>query len=90
MNKYRSSKHSLVGIVACLAVVFLTSLYVQADACDSNYVQHSGMVLTVFPNGVDDTVNLQCAFDYAATLEAGVEVRLIPAPTERRNSSSRA
>ena len=78
MDKYRRSQLSLIRIVACIAVVFPIGLSAQGDVCDTNYVQHSEMVLTVLPNGVDDTVNLQCAFNYGATLGAGVEVRLIP------------
>ena len=33
--------------------------------CDAEFVEKAGNVLTVVPNGTDDTVNIQCAFDAA-------------------------
>jgi hypothetical protein len=48
-----------------------------ADApCDSTYVAQSGDVITVQPSGVNDTENIQCAFDAAVAAGPGVDVRL--------------
>lgn len=44
--------------------------------CDSAFVTQSGNVITVKPTGVDDTTNIQCAFDAAVAVGAGSEVRL--------------
>jgi hypothetical protein len=44
--------------------------------CDPTFVSQSGKVLSVLPNGVDDTVNLQCAFDAAVAIGAGARVQL--------------
>jgi hypothetical protein len=44
--------------------------------CDSAFVTQSGSVITVKPTGVDDTANIQCAFDVAVASGPGVDVRL--------------
>lgn len=44
--------------------------------CDSAYVTQAGDVITVQSNGVDDTENMQCAFDAAVAAGPGVDVRL--------------
>jgi parallel beta-helix repeat protein len=47
-------------------------------SCDSNYVNlnNTGTAIVVDPNGVDDTVNLQCAFD-EATARGITSVQLV-------------
>ena len=45
-------------------------------ACDPDYVRLSGNVINVQPTGVDDTANLQCAFDMAVAYGAGAHVKL--------------
>ena len=44
--------------------------------CDSAYVTQSENVITVSSTGVDDTENLQCAFDVAVAGGPGVDVQL--------------
>jgi len=44
--------------------------------CDSAFVTQSGSLITVKPTGVDDTANIQCAFDAAVASGPGVDVRL--------------
>lgn len=78
MDRNRGSTIARLSIVTCFAVLLLTSLALQAEVCDSTYVQQSGLMLTVAPSGSEDTVNLQCAFDYAATLGTGANVQLLP------------
>lgn len=46
------------------------------SACDSMYVVLTGKTYTVKPTGVDDTPNLQCAFDEAVAAGAGAKVEL--------------
>lgn len=67
-----------VFIVFTLTVSFAWSTGgVSADsACDSAYVTQTGAMFTVKPTGVDDTENLQCAFDEAIALGAGMKVQL--------------
>ncbi len=45
-----------------------------AAGCDLAYVTQEDGVITVTPTGVDDTVNIQCAFDTAVA--AGLDVHL--------------
>ncbi len=47
-----------------------------SPVCDSAFVTQSGSVITVKPTGVDDTANIQCAFDAAVASGPGVSVRL--------------
>ena len=67
-----------VFIIIALGVPFARSTgRVSADsACDSAYVTQMGNTLMVNPTGVDDTANLQCAFDEAIVMGAGAKVRL--------------
>jgi hypothetical protein len=48
-----------------------------ADQCNPTFVQENGQTITVLPTGLDDTANLQCAFDNAVTIGPGVTVRLV-------------
>jgi hypothetical protein len=65
------------------ATVFLTALALavfpaSAPAQDCGaYVTANGSVFTVEPNGVDDTDNLQCAFDAAVAAGPGSVVELV-------------
>src|SRR5271165_3391865 len=52
-------------------------LAVHASACNSAFVQQRGRTLTVLPTGVDDTANLQCAFDSASASGPGATVQLV-------------
>jgi hypothetical protein len=47
-----------------------------ASGCDSVYVTQTGKTFEVKPTGVDDTANLQCAFDKAIAVGAGARVQL--------------
>lgn len=67
-----------VFLVVALAsgLAFATSVAFADTPCDSAYVMQSGDAITVNPNGVDDTTNIQCAFDTAVTAGPGVDVQL--------------
>ncbi len=67
-----------VVIVITLAVSFVWSTgRVSADwVCDSVYVTQTGATFRVKPTGVDDTANLQCAFDGAVAKGTGAKVQL--------------
>jgi len=45
--------------------------------CDSAYVTQLGNEITVQPNDVDDTENIQCAFDAAVAAGPGLDVQLV-------------
>ena len=47
-----------------------------AAPCNSSFVVRQGAIITVLPTGVDDTENLQCAFDTAVAVGQGTSVRL--------------
>lgn len=67
-------------IIQLVATVLLASTWVQhafAFDCDSGYVSPAGMTFTVLPTGVDDTANLQCAFDEAVAVGPGATLQLI-------------
>jgi hypothetical protein len=66
----------------CLALLLslaVTSVAnpVAAQACDPAFVTQTGTVITVKPTSVDDTANLQCAFDLAVAAGPGRTVRLL-------------
>ena len=61
----------LVGTMAGGAGVVLAE-----TECDPAVVSQAGNVITVKPTGVEDTVNIQCAFDLAVATGPGVEVTL--------------
>jgi hypothetical protein len=63
-------------ILSALLFIAMTMGQGLGHPCNPAYVQQQGMVLTVAPTGVDDTTNLRCAIDYAATLGPGVTVQL--------------
>jgi hypothetical protein len=73
------TKFFLTVLVAFVLVVTLgwSAGMARADtSCDSTFVTQSGSVITVTPNGADDTANIQCAFDAAVASGPGVDVRL--------------
>jgi hypothetical protein len=48
-----------------------------AGPSDTNFVQQHGRTITVLPTGVDDTANLQSAFDSAVATGPGVKIQLV-------------
>lgn len=64
----------VIALVSGLAL-FTGDAYADTP-CDSANVVQSGDVLTVSPTGVDDTTNIQCAFDTAVATGPGVDVQL--------------
>jgi len=67
-----------VSIVLVLAVVVVwgTSAVSADTGCDNTFVKQRGKTITVKPTGIDDTGNLQCAFDAAVIAGSGARVRL--------------
>jgi hypothetical protein len=65
-------------VVLALAIPFAWNIGgASADsACDSAYVTQTGKTFTVKATGVNDTANLQCAFDAAVAVGVGAEVQL--------------
>lgn len=59
-----------VGVLALLTTTLmaLPSAGAAATTCDDAYVHIDGDTITVSPTGNDDTINLQCALDMAASL----------------------
>ncbi len=47
-----------------------------AAGCDPAYVTQNNHVISVQPTGVDDTANIQCAFDTAVAVGDGTDVHL--------------
>jgi len=64
------------------AIIMVTTLVLSSgtayaeSTCDPVFVTKAGNVITVGVTGVDDTANLQCAFDLAVASGPGVELRL--------------
>lgn len=54
--------------LACLAASLFCSV-ASAAPCDASFVVQHGRTITVLPTGVDDTANLQCAFDNAVAVQ---------------------
>jgi len=64
-------------VVMLVSGVALSASAVSADSsCDSAHVAQSGSVIIVTPTGVDDTANIQCAFDTAVATGPDVDVQL--------------
>jgi hypothetical protein len=70
-------------LIACLVVALAFTAGLGPGAvlatidCDPEYVAQQGDTFTVLPTGMDDTANLQCAFDAAVAVGQGAEVRLL-------------
>ena len=68
------------SVVLMLAfVLFLGTAAAQpANPCDPQFVARTGNIIRVRPTGVDDTANIQCAFDWAIARKPGMTLRLLP------------
>jgi hypothetical protein len=64
-------------LVFVLTLSLGTSLASSTPECDPAYVKLDGEEITVYPNGVNDTANLQCAFDAAVAAGPGSSARLV-------------
>ena len=64
----------MVALVSGLTLA--TGVALADSPCDPANVTQSGDVITVTPTDVDDTSNIQCAFDTAVGAGPGVDVRL--------------
>jgi hypothetical protein len=75
------AKLSIIFISCLLLGVFVviasTAAQNVAD-CDPAYVSQDNGVITVEPTGVDDTANIQCAFNAAVSAETETAVHLSP------------
>jgi hypothetical protein len=60
-------------LILILPLTFGAHVAAASTSCDPAYVTQAGNEIIVSPTGVDDTANLQCAFDQAP---AGATVRL--------------
>lgn len=69
---------TIVSLILVLAFALVWTVgAVSADTvCDTDYVTQSGNVISVLPTGLDDTANLQCAFDAAVLSGEGAQVQL--------------
>jgi hypothetical protein len=78
MNR-KLSKITMAGLILALILTLAagTASALPPLACDPAYVTQAGSDITVKPTGVDDTANLQCAFDAAAAAGPGTNVRLV-------------
>jgi hypothetical protein len=78
MNR-KLSKITMAGLILALILTLAagTASALPQLACDPAYVTQAGSDITVKPTGVDDTANLQCAFDAAAAAGPGTNVRLV-------------
>ncbi len=68
------------GVVLTLAFVLIlgTAAAQPANPCDPAFVARTGKIIRVSPTGIDDTANIQCAFDWANAKGPGMTVRLTP------------
>jgi hypothetical protein len=68
------------GVVLTLAFVLVlgTAAAEPAFPCDPAYVDKALNNIRVSPTGVDDTANIQCAFDLANATGPGITIRLLP------------
>ena len=68
------------GVVLMLAFVLVlgTAAAQPANPCDPAFVGRTGKIIRVSPTEVDDTANIQCAFDWANARGPGMTVRLTP------------
>lgn len=68
------------GVMLTLAFVLVlgTAAAQPARPCNPAYVGLNGNTIRVSPTGVDDTANIQCAFDWAIDRGPGMTVRLAP------------
>ena len=76
----KSAKFLFTGIALAAVIVVALSVGIAraAPACDPAYVTISEGEISISPTGVDDTANIQCAFDEAVAAGPGTIVRLLP------------
>jgi hypothetical protein len=70
--------HIMIYILLILAVPVtgVAAAPLTKLACDPAFVTQRGSVITVKPTGIDDTANIQCAFDAAVTAKPDKNVQL--------------
>ncbi len=68
--------HWMLCVALLLGLPF-AAVPVAADGCDPAFVTQAGNVITVKATSIDDTANLQCAFDLAVAAGPGQTVRLL-------------
>lgn len=68
------------GVVLMFAFVLVlgTAAAEPAFPCDPAYVDKALTIIRVSPTGIDDTANIQCAFDLAVATGPGITIRLLP------------
>lgn len=68
----------VASVVLMLAFVLVlgTAAAEPASPCDPAYVVRTGKIIRVTPTGIDDTANIQCAFDWANDLGPGKTIYL--------------
>ena len=76
MHKQKVLSICLVGIIVIVGSLTFADTPVNASGCDTDFVLQEGNIITVLPTGIDDTDNLQCAFDQAVTTGPGSTVKL--------------
>jgi hypothetical protein len=67
-----------VVVMLVFVLVSGTAAAQSANACDPAFVSRSGNFIRVSPTGIDDTANIQCAFDWAIARGPGMTIRLQP------------
>lgn len=65
-----------LACLAALGIVLGFCSSISAAPCNAAFVVQHARMITVLPTGLDDTEDLQCAFDSAVTAGPGVTVRL--------------
>lgn len=73
-TKFLLTVFVVISLVGGMAIA--TNTVSANTPCDSAYVTQLGSVITVKPTGIDDTANIQCAFDAAVIMGSGAKVRL--------------
>lgn len=68
---------TVATIVVLVATLAWTTPAVSAEtACNPDFVSRNGELIRVMPTGVDDSINIQCAFDMAVATGPEMDVRL--------------
>lgn len=66
-----------LAIVLAILVTSGSTVTVASPSCNSTFVSQAGNVITVRPTDMDDTANMQCAFDLAVDAGPGKQVQLL-------------
>jgi hypothetical protein len=76
--------HKLIWVLSIFSILSLVFILPGGEGaalampdCDPAYVTSAGIEITVKPTGLNDTINLQCAFDAAVAAGSGRTVRLM-------------